>query len=45
MATLLVDIDGVVPGPVDESTGAVTFGQADEAVNYGVVDESRGGRS
>jgi len=37
--TLLVDIDEVVPGRVDETTGAVTFGQADDAVGYGVVDE------
>jgi hypothetical protein len=37
--TLLVDIDEVVPGRVDETTGAVTFGQADDAVDYGVVDE------
>jgi hypothetical protein len=31
--TLLVDIDEVVPGRVDETTGAVTFGQADDAVD------------
>ena len=37
--TLLVDIDEVVPGRVDETTGAVTFEDADDAVNYGVVDE------
>jgi hypothetical protein len=37
--TLLVDIDEVVPGRVDETTGAVTFGHADDAVDYGVVDE------
>lgn len=36
--TVLVDIDEVVPGHVDES-GAVTFDDADDAVNYGVVDE------
>jgi hypothetical protein len=36
--TALVDIDGAVPGYVDES-GAVTFDDADDAVNYGVVDE------
>lgn len=37
--TLLVDIDGVVPGRVDETTGAVTFGQAADAADYGVIDE------
>lgn len=38
--TVLVDIDGVVPGSIDEATGAVTFGAhgaADDS--YGVVDE------
>src|SRR5262249_36982216 len=35
--TVLVDIDAVVPGHVDEETGAVTFEEADDAVNYGVV--------
>jgi Bacterial archaeo-eukaryotic release factor family 11 len=37
--TVLVDIDEVVPGRVEEETGAVTFDDADDAVNYGVVDE------
>jgi release factor family 11 len=37
--TMLVDIDEVVPGSVDEVTGAVSFGAADDAVDYGVVDE------
>jgi len=36
--TVLVDIDETVPGYVDEN-GAVTFDEADDAVNYGVVDE------
>ena len=36
--TVLVDIDNVVPGEVDES-GAVTFAAEDDAVAYGVVDE------
>jgi stalled ribosome rescue protein Dom34 len=36
--TVLVDIDEVVPGQIDEN-GAVTFDDADDAVNYGVVDE------
>lgn len=37
--TVLVDIDEVVPGVVDEQTGAVTLMEADDAVGYGVVDE------
>ena len=37
--TVLVDIDEVVPGFVDEETGAVTFDESDDAANYGVVDE------
>jgi hypothetical protein len=37
--TVLVDIDEVVPGSVDEETGAVNFDDADDAINYGVVDE------
>ena len=37
--TALVDIDGVVPGYVDEESGAITLDHADDAVNYGVVDE------
>ena len=36
--TVLVDIDEVVPGSVDERTGAVTFGEAGPD-RYGVVDE------
>ena len=37
--TALVDIDDSVPGYVDDETGAVTFDDAGDAVNYGVVDE------
>src|SRR5262249_3734512 len=37
--TVLVDIDESVPGTVDEQTGAVDLSDADDAVNYGVVDE------
>jgi hypothetical protein len=36
--TVLVDIDESVPGSVDED-GGVTLDDADDAVNYGVVDE------
>jgi hypothetical protein len=37
--TVLVDIDEVVPGSVDEATGAITVDKTNDAVNYGVVDE------
>ena len=37
--TLLVDIDRLVPGFVDDETGAVTFAEANDAAAYGVVDE------
>lgn len=39
---LLVDIDSVVDGFIDDETGAVTFGSQSDAVNYGVVDEIAG---
>ncbi|MCS6780457.1 MAG: hypothetical protein NZ555_12245 [Geminicoccaceae bacterium] len=38
---LMVDIDEVVPGTVDEETGAVTFTEPSGA-SYGVVDEIAG---
>lgn len=37
--TLLVDIDAVVPGFVDDETGAVTFVDENDAHAYGVIDE------
>jgi hypothetical protein len=37
--TVFVDIDQSIPGTVDEQTGAVDLDEADDAVNYGVVDE------
>jgi Bacterial archaeo-eukaryotic release factor family 11 len=37
--TVLVDIDEPVPGSVDEEAGTVELSDADDAVNYGVVDE------
>lgn len=37
--SVLVDMDRTLPGLVDEETGAVTFDDAEDAVNYGVVDE------
>lgn len=39
---LLVDIDAVIPGRVDETTGAVTFAERDGWGSYGVVDEIAG---
>jgi hypothetical protein len=36
---LLVDIDTVMEGYIDEETGAVTFDTESDAINYGVVDE------
>lgn len=36
--TVLVDIDASVPGFIDDA-GAVTFDDADDAANYGVLDE------
>lgn len=35
---LLVDIDAVVPGFVDDETGAITFAEEDDAKAYGIVD-------
>lgn len=40
--TLLVDIDSVVPGLVDDETGEITFDETDSAGSYGVVDEIAG---
>lgn len=40
--TLLVDMDSVVPGIVDEDTGEVTLEKADSAASYDVIDEIAG---
>lgn len=40
--TLLVDIDSVVAGTVDEETGAVNFAKEATTDTYGVVDEIAG---
>ncbi len=40
--TLLVDIDTTVSGTVDEETGAVSFSEEPDAIDYGVVDEIAG---
>lgn len=37
--TLLVDINAVVPGFVDDETGEVSFVDANDAKAYGVIDE------
>lgn len=39
IATLVVDMDEVVPGTVDETDGRVIFSDAAGADSYGVVDE------
>jgi hypothetical protein len=39
---LMIDIDEVVPGTVDESDGRVTFAHGPSAGSYGVVDEIAG---
>lgn len=36
---LLVDIEGVVVGTVDEETGEVSFAGENDAIQYGIVDE------
>jgi len=40
--TLLIDIDNVVHGIVDEETGAIAFSDAPDAIDYGIVDEIAG---
>jgi len=37
--TLMVDIDEVVPGSIDETTGEISFDDHASAASYGVVDE------
>jgi hypothetical protein len=40
--TLLVDIDAVLPGVIDDQTGAISLAERSDATNYGVVDEIAG---
>ena len=40
--TLLVDMDCVLPGVVDDETGEITFDKDESAVTYGVIDEIAG---
>lgn len=37
--TLLIDMDVMVPGLVDEDTGAIQLHDSADATNYGVIDE------
>lgn len=39
---LMIDIDEVIPGTVDESNGRVTLASGSDARSYGVVDEIAG---
>jgi hypothetical protein len=40
--TLLIDIDGVIPGTVDEITGIITLADDQDATTYGIIDEIAG---
>ncbi len=40
--SILVDIDNVIDGFIDDETGEVTFGSHGDGVNYGIVDEITG---
>ena len=40
--TLLVDIDEVVPGTIDEADGSINFANLPSAATYGVIDEIAG---
>jgi hypothetical protein len=40
--TLLVDIDSVVHGSIDETTGELRFADGADATSYGIVDEIAG---
>jgi len=37
--SLLVDIEEVIPGWVDETDGSVRFAESADATSYGIVDE------
>lgn len=39
---LMIDIDEVIPGTVDEADGRVTFAEGPSAKSYGIVDEIAG---
>ncbi len=42
ISALLVDIDAVVPGTIDEETGVITFADEESAKSYGIIDEIAG---
>ncbi|MEX0954570.1 MAG: hypothetical protein WDZ83_05085 [Rhizobiaceae bacterium] len=42
IGTLLVDIDAVTHGTIDETTGAVRFADESDATSYGIADEIAG---
>lgn len=39
ISTLIVDMDHFGSGTIDETSGAITFDETDDAHNYGIVDE------
>jgi hypothetical protein len=39
ISTLVVDMDHSGSGVIDETTGAIAFDEADDATNYGIIDE------
>jgi hypothetical protein len=39
---LLVDIDGAIPGTVDETNGSITFAKSAGAASYSIIDEIAG---
>lgn len=39
---LMIDIDEVIPGTVDETDGRITFAEGQSATTYGIVDEIAG---
>lgn len=39
ISALLVDIDAVVPGTIDEETGVISFADKESAASYGIIDE------
>lgn len=42
IAQLMVDIDEVIPGTIDETDGRITFAEGPSATTYGIVDEIAG---
>jgi hypothetical protein len=42
IAQLMVDIDAVIPGTIDETDGRIAFADGPSATTYGIVDEIAG---